>query len=542
MRMTYKLEKSTRFEKPKGPVLLIIMDGIGLGKAEPGNAVYNAHTPTLDRLMTLPLYTSLKAHGTAVGMPSDDDMGNSEVGHNALGAGRIFDQGATRVQNAIKSDELFRGDTWNHLIKNVHTKNSALHFIGLLSDGNVHAHINHLLSMLTNAAKNGIKKSRVHILLDGRDVAQKSALLYIEKLENHLAELHKHYNTDYRIASGGGRMVVTMDRYNADWEMVKRGWHAHVLGEADRTFSSAKEAVETFYQEDTHRFDQYLPPFVITENAQAIGTIQDHDSVIFFNFRGDRAIELSLAFEAKEFTHFDRKRVPACVFAGMMQYDGDIQCPHHFLVSPTAIDGSVSQYLCEAGIRSFAISETQKFGHVTYFWNGNKSGYINKNLETYIEIPSINIPFDQKPAMRAFEITEKTIELLNSGNYDFGRVNFPNGDMVGHSGNFQAAVEAVEVTDQCVQKLLDAILALDGIAIVLADHGNADEMFTEKNGVRLVKTAHTLNPVPCAIVGNQLQVQLAHPSHAGLANIAATICNLLGYEAPKDYEPSLIKA
>lgn len=521
------------------------MDGVGLGEENAANAVHVAKTPTLDKITQYtPLYTKLKAHGKAVGMPTDEDMGNSEVGHNALGAGRIFDQGASLVENAINSGDLFEGDTWKKAIQNVQTHSSTLHFIGLLSDGNVHSHIRHLLKLIDKANETGIEKARFHILLDGRDVYERSALTYIETLENKLKSINSTPYRDYKIASGGGRMVTTMDRYNADWSIVERGWNAHVLGKAPHYFTSASEAVQTFYDSDPKVIDQYMPPFVIEENKLPVGKINNGDSVILCNFRGDRAIEISQAFEeGTGFKHFDRQFVPDIFFAGITQYDGDRHIPKNYLVTPPLIEGSISHYLCSAGVRSFAISETQKYGHVTYFWNGNFTGYINAQLETFQEIPSDTIPFDQKPEMKAYESTAATIEALKSGQFDFLRINIANGDMVGHTGIMEAAVKSVEVTDECVKELLETIAQLDGAAIILADHGNADMMYTEKDGVRKSHTAHTLNPVPCAIVGKDLEkyFTLSTLTEPGLANVAATICTLLGYEAPTNYEASLLK-
>lgn len=535
------LKKLNNFAGRRGPLLLIIMDGVGIGKEYPGNAVYMANTPTLDKLFHSTMYTELKAHGTAVGLPSDDDMGNSEVGHNAIGAGRVVPQGAKRVNLALETGEIFKSEVWKSVVDK--GKNSGtVHFIGLLSDGNVHSHINHLFALLKQCQVEGIKKARVHMLADGRDVEGKSVLRYIDALEQVLKEINDK-GFDYRIASGGGRMKVTMDRYNADWNIVKRGWDAHVLGKA-RKFTSAREAIETFYAEDENIIDQYLDAFVIADkDGNPVGTIEDGDAVVFFNFRGDRAIELSRAFEEKNFNEFDRGRVPDVYYAGMMQYDGDLLIPKNYLVTPPEIEDTISEYLCADGITSFAISETQKYGHVTYFWNGNRSGYIDKNLETYIEIPSDKIEFDKAPKMKAHEITQKTIELLKSGKYRFGRVNFPNGDMVGHSGKLEAAIIAMETVDECVAELLEVISELGGIAIVTADHGNSDEMYTEKNGIKTPKTAHTLNPVPFIIIdpsyNNEYTMQ--PPRDAGLANMAATILNLLGYEKPENYEASLIK-
>lgn len=540
--MSLKLEKLPDFTGRKGPLLFIIMDGIGINKQHDNNAVYLAKTPVLDRLMTLPLYTQLKAHGVAVGLPSDDDMGNSEVGHNALGAGRVIEQGAKLVNSSIQTGKIFQTETWNKIIEKG-TNGKTVHFIGLLSDGNVHSHIDHLFAMINKCAQSGVKKVRLHVLLDGRDVAEKSALTYLTPTEALLAKINVEKGYDYQIASGGGRMKVTMDRYNADWSVVKKGWDAHVLGQAHK-FHSASEAVQTFYTQDPKITDQYLDSFVVVDSHhQPVGTINDGDAVIFFNFRGDRAIELSKAFEEKEFKEFVRVRFPEVLYAGMMEYDGDLHIPTKYLVNPPEIDRTISEYLCTEGVTSFAISETQKYGHVTYFWNGNRSGYINEKLETYIEIPSDRIEFDKAPKMKAYEITEKTIELLKSGKYKFGRLNFPNGDMVGHSGIMEAAITAVETVDECVGKLLKVVEELDGIAVVTADHGNADEMFTVKNGKKEPKTSHTLNPVPFIIFDPQYkkEYEMANVNKPGLTNIAATLLNLLGYKKVDIYDESLIK-
>jgi len=540
--MELKLEKLKEFEGRKGPLLFIIMDGVGIGKRDESDAVFLAKTPTLDKLMNMPLYTTLKAHGKAVGLPTDDDMGNSEVGHNAIGAGRIFEQGAKLVNASIESGAIFKSDIWNKIL--TQSKNGGtVHFIGLLSDGNVHSHINQLFALINQCSTENVKKVRVHILADGRDVGEKTVLNYITPLEELLAKINSEKSFDYRIASGGGRMITTMDRYEADWSIVERGWKAHVLGEG-RKFKSATEAINSFYSEDEKITDQYLNSFVIVdENDLPVGTIEDGDAVIFFNFRGDRAIEISKAFEQTDFDKFDRKRFPKVVYAGMMQYDGDTQIPKNFLVSPPAIERTMSEYLCNSNVTSFAISETQKFGHVTYFWNGNRSGYINEGLEKYIEVPSDKIEFDKAPKMKAYEVTEEAIKLLRSGKYKFGRINFANGDMVGHSGIVKAAIEAVETVDECLAKILPLIDELDGIALITADHGNADEMFTIKNGVKSVKTSHSLNPVPFIIYDPNYsgEYKMADLKTRGLTNIAGTLLNLLGFKNVEDYDPSLIE-
>ena len=298
------------------PVLLVVMDGVGFSKTGLGDAVSEANTPTLDWLLANCPHTRLKAHGDAVGLPSDEDMGNSEVGHNALGCGQIYSQGAKLVNESIESGKMYESAAWKELVNNCVSKNSTMHFIGLLSDGNVHSNISHLFSMLRRAKADGVKKARVHVLLDGRDVPATSAPIYIEQLEKVLAELNDD-NFNGKIASGGGRMKITMDRYQADWAMVERGWNTHVKGEG-RQFASALEAVETLRNE-TGAIDQDLPAFVIAENGEPVGKIVDGDSVILFNFRGDRAIELSMAFDNDDFTYFERGGKPNVCYAGMLE-------------------------------------------------------------------------------------------------------------------------------------------------------------------------------------------------------------------------------
>ncbi|MBN2000258.1 2,3-bisphosphoglycerate-independent phosphoglycerate mutase [candidate division KSB1 bacterium] len=539
--MTLKLNKLSGFSGRKGPLLLVIMDGVGIGKNDESNAVYMAKTPVLDKLFQSRLYTQLKAHGMAVGLPSDADMGNSEVGHNALGAGRVFAQGAKLVDNSIESGKIFQSDLWEKMVARG-LKGGTLHFIGLLSDGNVHSNTAHLYALINECAVRGVRCLRVHALLDGRDVGERSALDYIRPTQALLDKISADKDFDYTIASGGGRMVTTMDRYNADWSVVKRGWDAHVKG-IGRKFESAEQAVQTYYDEDPGITDQYMNSFVIVDKkGEPNGLIKDGDAVLDYNFRGDRAIEISRAFEEKEFTEFDRGLLPDVLYAGMMQYDGDLKIPANFLVQPPEIDRTISQYLCAEKVKMFAISETQKYGHVTYFWNGNRSGYIDKSLETYVEIPSDKIEFDKAPKMKAEGITEKTIELLKSGDYRFGRLNFANGDMVGHTGVMQAAITAVETVDSCLDRLLKVVKELNGIAVITADHGNSDEMFTVKNGKKSPKTAHTLNPVPFVIVdsGYADEYHMAKVENPGLSNIAGTLLNLLGYENVDYYDDSLI--
>jgi len=543
------LKPSKFFKGRRGPLVLVIMDGVGLNPSETGNAVAAARTPVLDRLMKSGLNTKLRAHGTAVGLPSDADMGNSEVGHNAIGAGRVFDQGARLVNQAIESGSLWQGQTWKKLVGNCLDKKGTLHFIGLFSDGNVHSHLNHLKAMLLKASEQGIKRARIHILLDGRDVGETSALDYVIPFEIFLKEINAS-GADYAIASGGGRMLVTMDRYEADWNIVKWGWETHVHGKGE-LYPSAEEAIRAIRKRQPGVTDQFLPAFVVGRDGKPAGPVQDGDSVIFYNFRGDRAIEISRAFEEKDFPKFDRGRIPQVEYAGMMEYDGDLHIPKQYLVEPPAIDRTMGQLLSNSGVTQLAISETQKYGHVTYFFNGNWSGKFNAELETYIEIPSDRVPFEQRPWMKSAEITDRLISELETGKHRFARVNYANGDMVGHTGVFESAVLAVGSVDLALGRLLPVVERLGGIAVVTADHGNSDEMFEldkagapkkDENGRIKPKTSHTLNPVPFIIFdpAGKGEYRLSQVQKPGLSSIAATCLMLLGFQPPEDYDPALI--
>ena len=545
--MVEALKKNGKISR-KGPVVLVIMDGVGFGKYKDGDAVAAAMTKNLDKLFADYPWTKLKAHGLAVGLPSDADMGNSEVGHNAMGCGRVFSQGAALVSESINSGKMFEGATWKKLSENAVKNGSALPFIGLLSDGNVHSHIDHLKAMVERAKKDGVKKVRVHALLDGRDVGEMSAFDYFDPFQKFLEELSDD-SFDARIASGGGRMVITMDRYNANWDMVRKGWETHVLGEG-RKFASAHEAIETLRGE-TGAIDQDLPPFVIAENGKPVGTIEDGDSVILFNFRGDRALEITKAFEAKELSEFDRKRVPQVEYAGMMEYDGDLHVPSQYLVSPPSIDRTMAEYLCATGIKQFSISETQKFGHVTYFFNGNKTGKFDEKLEEYVEVPSDIVPFEQRPWMKCAEIADRVIAEVESGKWDLIKLNFPNGDMVGHTGVFQAVVCSMEGMDIQIGRIWEAVKKAGGVMVVTADHGNADDMYEhgkdgslklKKDGEPKSKTSHSLNPVPCIVCDSEYNGEYSKDLKTGLgiSSIPATLMNFLGYDAPADYDPSVI--
>ena len=552
------LQKFPAFAGVQGPVVVIVMDGYGISAQTPGSAIDAARKPTLDRLFTEYPNITLRAHGTAVGMPSDDDMGNSEVGHNAIGAGQVYAQGAALVASAIANGTIWEGSAWKDVVAGAKTgangKTGVIHFIGLFSDGNVHSHIDHLRAMVLRAKEEGVQKVRIHALLDGRDVPETSALDYIVPFEAFLRDISTD-GFDARIASGGGRQTITMDRYDANWPMVARGWRTHVLGEGPQ-FANATAAVHGLREKHPGTIDQDLPEFVIAEfddngRGQPIGTIEDGDAVVLFNFRGDRALEITRSFVDDDFSQFDRVRRPQVTYAGMLQYDGDLQLPKRFLVAPPAIKDTSGEWFSKSGLAQFACSETQKFGHVTYFWNGNRSGKFAG--ETWQEVPSDVVPFEQRPWMKAAEITDAMIAALQTGKYKVLRCNYANGDMVGHTGNFRAATMAIEAVDLALSRLLPAIDAAGGVALITADHGNADEMFEldkktrkpaqNKDGSFKAKTAHTLNPVPLILYdkvsGGRLGLQRTET--AGLSSIAATVANLLGLQKHDKWDDSVLQ-
>jgi 2,3-bisphosphoglycerate-independent phosphoglycerate mutase len=548
--MTEALKKNPAWKGRRGPLVLMIMDGVGYGKYKDGDAVADSKMVALDRLLKSCPNTRLKAHGKAVGLPSDEDMGNSEVGHNAIGCGRVFAQGAKLVSASIAEGRMFEGGVWKKLVGNVIKNASTLHFIGLFSDGNVHSHMDHLKAMLSRAKAEGVKKARVHILFDGRDVGETSALEYVDPFEDFLKDLREG-GFDYRIASGGGRMYITMDRYGAEWEMVRRGWETHVLGKG-RAFGSAREAVETYREEIPGIIDQDLKEFVVTEGGKPVGTVNDGDSVIYFNFRGDRALEMTAAFEQDAFDKFDRQRRPKVEYAGMMEYDGDLHVPAQYLVEPPSIDRTQGEYMTASGLRILAISETQKFGHVTYFYNGNRTGKFDDKLETYVEIKSDVLPFEQRPWMKCAQIADEVMEAVGSGKYDFIRLNFPNGDMVGHTGNYQAVVCSMEAMDLQIGRIAETVRKAGGILVISADHGNADDMYehkkdgavaTKADGSPKAKTSHSLNPVPCVIYDPEGKGEYAKELNEGLgiSSLAAACIQLSGYVPPEDYDKSVLK-
>jgi 2,3-bisphosphoglycerate-independent phosphoglycerate mutase len=536
------------------PLVLAILDGVGLEDPTHDNALAQANAPFLHAVIAGALNEKpvislpIQAHGVAVGLPSDADMGNSEVGHNIMGAGRIFDQGAKQVEAALASGDIW-GAAWQDVMAH---RDHQIHFVGLLSDGNVHSHIRHLIILLNKAAEDGASRLVVHALFDGRDVIDQTAEKYLAQLNDAIAELEvKHRNTHVVIGSAGGRMNTTMDRYEADWTIVQRGWEAHAVGTA-RPFQSAEEALATLRAEDPTVSDQYLPSFTIVNDAGSpVGRMNDNDAVVLFNFRGDRMVEIYRALAEEPFTAFPRGPLPQnLLVVGMTMYDGDLGIPAQFLVPPTRVTGTVSELLAKAGIAQMACAETQKYGHVTYFWNGNRSDKFNNDLETYIEIPSDKVPFDQLPRMKAAETGDEVVKAINSGKFPFIRCNFAGGDMVGHTGNIPASVIAVEAIDEALIRVNDAVKAAGGTLLITADHGNCEVLIErdksgnelmDAHGLPVPKKSHTLSPVPfVAIDYSKRTITTAGVSDAGISNVAATILVLLGQPIPADYRSALL--
>ncbi len=521
-----------------GPIVLAILDGVGLAPDSPGNAVSKARTSFLGRIAREYLHVALDASGEAVGL-KHGQMGNSEVGHNTMGAGRAFRQGIAHIDEAFKTGEVFESEAWKGAIGQVleDAEHRTLHFAGIFSDGGVHSDIQHLMKMIEQAYVDGVKHIRIHAVFDGRDVGPQSEPRYIDKLE----EFAKRFSEiDIKIADGGGRMVYIADRYENNWDVVARGWDAMMNGEADYYFKTANEAIEILRRINPEVQDQDLPPFVIVdENDQPVGKVNKGDAFIYYDFRADRAIEIAMAFTYWDFPYFNRGNYkPSDVyFAGMTEYNSDTHVPEHRLVEPVIVNETLNQFLGERGISQYAISETVKFGHVTYYFNGNS--YEKAKGEVFEEVESYTEPFETRPWMKSAEITDKLIENLSK--YKFVRVNYPGGDMVGHTADMSATIVAMEAIDISLARIAKKLDELGGVLIVVADHGNAEELL-DTNGNP--KTSHTTNKVPCIIYDNtknRYKYRLAPIINPGLENMAATIATLLGQDdLPKPWRAALI--
>lgn len=529
-----------------GPIVLVVMDGVGLAPAGPGNALSLAHTEFLDYALKTYPNRPLAASGEAVGI-LPGDMGNSEVGHNALGTGQIVKQGIAKVEDAFKTGEIFKSRAWDKIVKNIleNPQEKTLHFSGIFSDGNVHSSIDHLEKMIQRADKENIEKIRVHLVFDGRDVPPFSEPKYILRLERFLASFNKK-GRDYKIASGVGRMVAVADRYENDWNMVKKGWDMF-WGHLDKTdsknlFSSAEAAIDEFRHRDKHLQDQYLPAFLVVDKKERpVGPVKKGDSFIYYDFRADRAIEIAMSFTYRDFPYFNRGEYSPndIVFAGMTEYNSDTHVPELQLVPPVKFENALNTFLGRNGISQLAISETVKFGHITYYFNGNSYG--KAKAETHIKIDSDTLPFDTRPWMKSAEITDTVLENLDK--YKFIRLNFPGGDMVGHFAEIEPTISALEAIDIGLARLAKRVDELGGMMIITADHGNAEELI---DGRGEAKTSHSKNPVPCIFYDNTQNrdkyVLNGFVSDPGLSNVAATIATLLGLEDfPKTWRESLIR-
>ena len=539
-----------------GPIVLAILDGVGLAPDGPGNAVSKARTSFLGKAAREYPHVALNASGEAVGLVPGQ-MGNSEVGHNTMGSGRAVKQGIARINEAFASGEVFESEAWRGAMLRVldqhgdrgnldKSDNSwynggidqrTLHFAGIFSDGGVHSDIKHLMQMISQAYNEGVRRMRVHAIFDGRDVPPQSEPKYIQEFE---AFATQFADADIKIASGGGRMTTVADRYENDWSVVARGWDMMVNGEAEYFFKSAEEAISILRRINPEVQDQNLPAFVIVgEDEQPVGKIEKGDALIYFDFRADRAIEIAMAFTYWDFPYFNRGNyTPDDVyFVGMTEYNSDTHVPEHRLVQPVKFNETLNQFLGERGISELAVSETVKFGHVTYYFNGNS--YEKAPGEEHMQIDSYTQPFETRPWMRTAEITDAVLE--NMDKYKFVRLNYPGGDMVGHTADMEATIVAMESIDLSLARIATKVDELGGCLVVVADHGNAEELL-DRNGEK--KTSHTTNKVPCIIYDNTVnkdKYQVMADDSTGIASIAATVAVLLGQnDYPEAWAKSLV--
>ena len=542
------LKNLQQYFSGRGPLIHVVLDGWGVGAADETNAVNRANLPVMSRLIHGCPYTQLWTHGKYVGLPNEKDMGGSEVGHMTMGAGMVMEQGPTLIQDLLQSGEFFENPVLSRIIQNCVERDTPLHLLGLLSNGNIHSHVDHTEAIIRHAFQSGIRRCYLHALLDGRDAGVQSALDFTEPFEKLFSELKgQRPGIDYAFASGGGREVITMDRDN-NWEKIETGWRIHVQGQSENQFPSIRDAIEHFRKQNPEIIDQDIPGFVIIRNGEAVGRIEDQHALIFTNFRGDRATQFSRAFLADEFPYFERYRCPEVLFAGMTQYDQDNQIPPDYLVGTPVVEEPFGKRILELGLKQFRLSETQKFAHVTFFYNGGYREPLDPLKENYHFIASDKIPsFAERPAMKASGISKKAVEFINSGEYQYGLINFANADMVDHTGDFQATVRAVEAVDSALDNIVRAIDAVNGLLVITADHGNADEMLiSNQNGTLEISAKHSLNPVPFLIYdplynGDYRLKPFGQEYNNNLSNIAATNFLLLGQAVPDDLAPSLFE-
>jgi 2,3-bisphosphoglycerate-independent phosphoglycerate mutase len=541
------------------PVLLIIMDGWGIGTGGSEDAIAQADTPNFDRLWNSCAHTELMTHGLYVGLPSDRDMGGSEVGHLTMGAGKILDQGPTRINRAIADGSFFESEALHQVVAHCrssgHREGGRLHLTGLLSDGNIHSHIDHFIALINHAFENGVKSLSLHALLDGRDVGIQSAEKYVARINELFTSINAESGFSYTFASGGGRERIIMDR-DRDWTKVEAGWNGMVYGKSPNRFRGMLEAINYFREASPDIVDQDIPGFVIVdEHDQPLGRVEDGDAVVMVNFRGDRAIEITEAFCLDDFDGFDRGgshgRGPDVLYAGMMVYDEDRNLPELQLAGSTKVDEPFGKRILEMGIKQFRLTETQKYPHVTFFFNGGYREPLDASLEDYILIPSDKgVSFADQPQMKASEIADRAVELIESGEYGFGMINFANADMVGHCGHIKPVIAAIEAVDSAVGCIADALAKVSGLALITADHGNAEEMQIAVDDGHEPSTKHSINPVPCILFDPNYDhsYSLVQPDSSdevvdapGLSHIAATLFEMMGKPVPSDLNQSLIK-
>ena len=494
--------------------MLMILDGFGENTNEKGNAVKLSNTPNIDRLMKMYPTTDIYTSGLNVGLP-DGQMGNSEVGHTNIGAGRIVYQELTRITKSIEDGDFFSVQEFNEAVENCKKNGSNLHIMGLLSDGGVHSHIRHLYALLELAKRKGIENVYVHAFLDGRDTPPASAEGYITKLEEKMKE--KEIG---KIASITGRFYA-MDR-DKRWERVQKCYNAIVNGEGEKA-QTAISAIEASYQKEI--FDEFVEPTLICNGDTPIATIKENDSVIFYNFRPDRAREITRALVDNEFDGFETKQLNL-YFVCMTPYDETM--PNvHVAFKKEALSNTFGEYISNKGLTQLRIAETEKYAHVTFFFNGGEEKQYNGEDRILVPSPKVET-YDLKPEMSAYEVTDKVLEAIKSKKYNAIILNYANPDMVGHTGNLEAAIKAIETIDECVGKVVETIEQVNGVLLITADHGNAEQMIDYKTGEP--HTAHTTNPVPLVLVGME-DISL---KTGKLADLAPTMLDIMGLDKPEE--------
>lgn len=506
---------------------LVILDGVGYNADEYGNAVKLAKMKNYNKIIQSNSVL-IKTHGTAVGFPSDDIKGNSEVGHNAIGAGRVIKQGLSLINDAFSNNSIFNSEVWKKLIAN--GKKNAIHFVGLLSDGKVHGDINHLKQLLTECKKEKVKKVFVHALLDGRDVGPQTADKYLKDIITFL----KNTDENYKLASIGGRNKIVMDRYESNISWVQRAYDVYVNLNAP-IITDAILKVKEIYKENPKITDQEIEPYILDKT----GKINNGDSVLLYNYRGDRALEFSRLFDEFKYVAEAKVTLNKCYYAGMLEYDGDLKTPKNYLVEAPVINKTLTEFLIKNKIYQYSISETQKFGHITYNFNGNREQKFSDKYETYEKVISDkNITFDLKPKMKAKEIGDKFCNAIKSNKYEFLKINFTNGDMVAHTGNLKATIKGLQAVDRALGKIIKTAQKNNTVLFVTADHGNSETMLDEKGNI---VSSHTINPVYFSVINTKdTNFKVNKKEQYSLTNIASSVCKALELTPPNYFNEPII--